>query len=580
MRQRAWQSVLNGPGDRVRTVPQQPQDDDGLVASGSSRRATKDDDWPSYLARAAAPGGGMRLGRIRLTELRLPTDPMVHNSLYLILTSGLQASLGFVFWIIAARLFSTNETGLASSLISATIFLSMMALMGLNVSYGRFLPTATNRDSFITGGFAVVTISGLAAGAIYVLAAPTIAPKLAFVEQRLPLAIGFIVFTSAASLNLLTDSIFIGSYKAGYVALTDGAIAGTAKIAALFMLVGFGAVGLYTASTTGLAAAALASVLLIAWRLGWRPRIQQSLTVLKPLARFSTANYLSSLLTFIPQTVVPIVILDRLGASAAAFFYVAYQVASLAQSPIYAIQGSTLAEGSRPGANLGLLVKRSVRLMLIICLPVAAVVIIGAHWILLMFGTRYSIHGTFVLIVLAASALPMSVLSLMRTLLNLLGRLKVLVWSSVIFAAAICGSSWLLAPHGLTIFAAAWPIGTAMAAVPCGVSLARVWPSSARHRKDDRFAAAPGIPLSVAAGARADRDFADAQQAGLAALLSLADVNTATLIALGGANFNAASVHERWQGGSVPLPGETTVVRRGHQARSSHNRPPKASAGP
>src|ERR1017187_1104968 len=35
------------------------------------------------------------------------TDHLVRNSLYLILSSGLQAALGFAFWIITARLFST-----------------------------------------------------------------------------------------------------------------------------------------------------------------------------------------------------------------------------------------------------------------------------------------------------------------------------------------------------------------------------------------------------------------------------------------------------------------------------------------
>jgi O-antigen/teichoic acid export membrane protein len=576
MQQRAWQSVPNRRGDPVHIVPQQPQRRGRLaaIAPGVSRRGTKGNDWPSHLARAAVPGGRIRLGRIRLTELRPLRDPMVRNSLYLILSSGLQASLGFAFWIVAARLFSTDQTGLASSLISATIFLSLMALMGLNVSFGRYLPAATNRDSLITGGVAVVAVSGLAAGAVYVLVAPTIAPKLAFVEQSLPLAIGFIIFTSASSVNLLTDAIFVGSRKSGYVALTDGAIAGTVKMAALFLLVGFGAVGLYTASTTGLAAAALASLLLIGWRLGWRPHIQQSMTVLKPLAKFSTANYVCSLLTFIPQTVVPIVILDRLGASAAAYYYVAYQVASLAQSPIYAIQGITLTEGGLPGANLASLVKRSVRLMLVVCLPVVVVVIVGAHWILLLFGTRYSIHGTFVLIVLVASALPASVMSLLRTLLNLLGRLNALVWSSVLFAAVICGAAWLLAPHGLIAFAAAWPIGTAASAVPCGVSLIRRWPIAARHRKGAHAAAAATeSALLAGAGARADRDFAETQRAGLAALLSLADVSTATLMALRDVDFDAPSVGGRWQGGNSPRHGQPGVTSRHRRDRPRLNQP-------
>src|ERR1700730_15642847 len=61
---------------------------------------------------------------------RLRTDHLVRNSLYLILSSGLQACLGFAFWIITARLFSTADVGRASSLISATTVIAYLALLG------------------------------------------------------------------------------------------------------------------------------------------------------------------------------------------------------------------------------------------------------------------------------------------------------------------------------------------------------------------------------------------------------------------------------------------------------------------
>ena len=464
--------------------------------------------------------------------VRLRTDSLVRNSLYLLFSTGLKALFSVVFWIIAARSFTTDETGSATSLLSATAFVSLLALLGLDTSFIRYLPGAKNRQSLITGGLTVATIFALALSTLYVLAVPTIAPRLAFIERSLPLAIGVILFTTAASVNTLTDSIFIGSHKSGYIALTDGAIAGIVKIGALAFFIGSGAFGLYAASSTGLVATTLASILLIAIPLGWRPRFRDSLNALRPLARFSGANYAVELLAIVPQAVIPIIMLDRLGPSDAAYYFVAYQVAGLTYPTIFAIQSTMLAEGGRAHANLGILMKRSARLMLMISMPVVLVVILGGHWILLIFGPKYSAHGTLALIVLMATSLPMAAYSLIYTAIRLVGRLQVLVSSSVLFAAALCGLAWLLAPRGLVAATAAWPLSIALASLPGGVSLLLWRPSSARHRRTDPTHAKAHRAVSPSSGVRPQRDFTELQQAGLAALLSLSIAGNAAPIAM------------------------------------------------
>lgn len=491
---------------------------------------------------------------------------MVRNSLYLILTSGLQAFVGFVFWVVAARLFTADQTGQASSLVSATLVIALIALLGGNNSFIRYLPGAKDKDALITGGLAVVTMCALALSALYVVAIPTMAPRLAFVEQRLPFAIGFIVFTAAASMNLLTDSIFIGTHRAGYVALTDGAIAGTVKIVGLVLLVGGGAFGLYAASSTGLAASALVSVVLIAVFLKWRPKFRGSLTALRPLARFSAANYATGLLSLIPQSVLPIILIDRLGPSAAAYYYVSYQVANLAYSTIYAVQSPLLAEGSRGDVDLRELVKRSVRLTLIVSVPVAFVVILAAHWILLVFGTGYSAHGTLALIVLAATTLPLAAIGLLNTVLRLLERLQVLVWSSVLYAVVVCTLAWFLAPHGIAAVAASWPISVSLAGVPCVLSLLRRRPVALRRRRADRIDLAVAGSYPSKAGVQADRNFADGQQAGLAALLSLAATGNTAPIAFGMGVFDTSPVPLVRERESVSSRREPTQARHRHRS--------------
>jgi O-antigen/teichoic acid export membrane protein len=389
---------------------------------------------------------------------------MVRNSLYLILSSGLQAALGFAFWIIAARLFSTTDVGKASSLISATTVIAYLALLGLNSTFVHYLPTAPDQNALISAGFLLVAACGAGIGLLYILATPVLAPRLAFVDHHPALAGGFVLLTAAAAVNLLTDSIFIASRKAGYCALTDGGVGGAIKIISSVILSGTGAYGLFCAYVGGYALATLASLVLITTVLHWRPSLRKLSLTLKPLLRFSGANYAGNVLNMLPPLVLPLIVLDRLGAQACAYYFVAFQVATFLYSGAYAVEQTFLAEGSRSDVDSRELPRRSRRVLMAICVPACLVLVLAAHWLLLVFGTRYSQHGTLVLILLTVAAIPIAANNWLWTVLRLSGRLRALVLSSGVYAIAICGLAWLLAPHGLTILTAAWPIGSLLSA--------------------------------------------------------------------------------------------------------------------
>ena len=425
---------------------------------------------------------------VRITALvsGLLTDHLVRNSLYLILSSGIQAALGLAFWAITARLFSTADVGIASSLISATTVIAFLALLGLNSTLVRHLPTTPDRDSLITAGLLLVAGCGAGLGLLYVLLTPVLAPRLAFIQHRPVLAVGFMLLTAAAAVNLITDSVFVSTRKTGYSALTDGAVGGVTKVVSVVILTGTGAYGLFCASTGGFAAAALASLVLITTALHWRPSLRNPLRTLKPLLRFSGANYVGNVLNLLPTLAVPLIVLDRLGATAAAYYFVAFQVATLLHSTAYAVEQTFLAEGSRTDVDWRELLRRSRRVLMALCLPACLVLIAAAHWIMLAFGTRYSQHGTFSLILLGAAAIPIAANNWLWTVLRLSGRLRALVLSNCTYAIGICGLAWLLAPHGLSALTAAWPIG-ALFGVPVAAVAAVPHNAPPRHRRTARI---------------------------------------------------------------------------------------------
>ena len=376
-----------------------------------------------------------------------------------------------MFWVLAARLFTASEVGRAGSLISAAVVCAYLALAGLNTTLVRFLPTAPDPDTLVTAGLLLTGACGAGIGLLYVLLIPLLAPRLAFVGEHPLLAAGFVLLTAAGSVNLLTDSVFIAARKAGYNVFADGLIGGVTKIGSLVILAGTGSYGLFCASASGFVTAGLASVLLIGTALRYRPALRQPARLVRPLLVFSCASYAGNVGNLLPDLIVPLIVLDRLGAPAAAYYYVAFSVVTLLYSAAYAAEQTFLAEGSQAAALPGGLLRRSWRVLLALCLPACAAFILAGHWLLLAFGAGYGRHSTGPLIVLALAGPALAANNWLQALLRLSGRLRAAVLSTTFHAVLTCGLAWLLAPRGLTVLAVAWPAaalaGAAGTAITC-----------------------------------------------------------------------------------------------------------------
>ena len=420
---------------------------------------------------------------------RLHQDHLTRNSLYLMLNAVLQAGFGFTFWIIAAHLFSAAEVGQASALISAATVIAYLALMGLNNGLGRYLPTAANRDTLISSGLATVAVVAGAIAFGYAQLTPFIAPRVAFIERSPELAIGFALVTATFALNILTNSVFVALRKARYTAFVDGIVGGVGKILLAVAFVGAGTYGLFLASALGIALAAIASLVLIYAVMRCRVSLKRPFEALKPLLTFSGANYVGNIANMLPTLIVPLIVLDRLGAAAAAYYYVVFQVVSILYSAALAIEQTFLAEGSRHNANLRRLKRRSLRILILFCVPSALGLVAVGRWLLLAFGAKYYQYGwpSFILLTLAAG--PITAIYWCLTVLRLLGRLRAIVVVNVTYAAAVSALAWFGSAHGLTALTAAWPIGAFVAALVAVVAIPR--DQYARHRRRTGAASTP-----------------------------------------------------------------------------------------
>ena len=409
-------------------------------------------------------GSELQQGRLQALLGRLREDQMTWNSLYLVLNTGLQAAFGFMFWIVAAHLFSVGDVGRASALVSASSLIGSVTLFGLNTGIGRYLPNSHNPHALISSSLTLVAACGAVGALLYILLTPYTAPGLSFVEKSPALTVGFALITSTNALNTLTDSVFVASRRAKYSAFTDGIVGGIGKIIFAFVLAGAGTYGAFVASTMGVVLASVASLILIFTTMHSRLDLKRPLRTLKPLLKFSGANYIGNVFSMIPGLVVPVILLDRTGAESAAYFFVVFQIAQIVYGAALALEQTFLAEGSRANADMRGLKRRSRRILVMLCIPTALSVIGGGRWLLLAFGRSYYQNGYISLVILALAAGPIAANYWFLTVLRLAGKLRAIVGINATYAVGTCLLAWVGAPHGLSAVAVAWFCGALIAA--------------------------------------------------------------------------------------------------------------------
>lgn len=402
---------------------------------------------------------------------QLRHDDLIKNSFYLLAATATQGALGMAFWLLCAHLFPASQVGEATALISASVLLAYLSLLGFNSSLIRYLPKDPHPDSWVNNGLVLCTAVSILLGGGYVLLLPSIAPKVAFVRHSPLEAAGFVAFVTMTALVLLTDAVFIARREARYNLLVDGVVQGLTKLVLPLVLISAGAYGIFAATGFASAFDVVVSLVLIVVVLRYQPRMRLNLGVIRQGIGFSAANYAANLLNLVPTLVLPIAVIDELGTRPAAYYYIAFAIANLLNAIAYSTCQALFAEGSHGDTARSVLVRRSARLLALATVPVGALVAALAPVLLLVFGEQYSRHATITLVVFSLGVVPVAACTWTMTLLRVTRQLPALIVSSVAYAAVMCVLAVWWARSGLVYVGLAWDIGNVVTALLAGAAL-------------------------------------------------------------------------------------------------------------
>lgn len=374
-------------------------------------------------------------------------------------STGTMAAFGFVFWLIAAHLYQPAEVGIASTLISSMTFITYFCLLGFDSTFIRFLPHSKKRDEQIDTGLILVLIAAIVVSSLYALYVPTFAPKLGILHQHLLYGIGFVVLCTGATLNLATDSVYVAYRAAVYNFFIDGIGGSVIELILPFALIGFGAFGIFASQGIAVTCALFLSLFFLVKRFRYHPQFKISRQALREVRHYSSGNYVASLLNTAPTIILPIIILDKLGAAPAGYYYLAFMMANVLYTVVYAVAQSLFAEGSTNVEELRRLVWRATKFIGVLVIPAGIGLIILGPFFLDFFGKAYSTNGRELLYILTVAAPIMGGVGICSIILRITKQTRALVMANVVYLVTVCGSGLLLIHRGIVWAGVSWLIG-------------------------------------------------------------------------------------------------------------------------
>lgn len=383
-------------------------------------------------------------------------DPLRRNALFLVSANALAALFGFVFWIIAARYYSSEDVGLATALISSMMLLTVIARFGFDISIVRFLPQSRSKNDIINTYLTVIAIVSGLLGIIFILGLSAWSPELMFIRENFLYALVFIIVTTASSVIYLQEHVFIACKKTHYL-LVETALTGS-RLGFLMLLMSLGVMGIYISWGISVGIAIIATF----WFLfraspGYKPLPVIKTAILKETIGFSTWNYVAEGFKELPKWIMPLIIIRLLSPEMSAYFYMAWTVASILYLISYATSFSLLAHGSHDPKTLRAETFKAAKFILLLLIPATVIIFLFGDVILTLFGKEYTRNAFDLLKLLSISSIPLAVNTLYITIKRVQLRMKPLLLIHGFIAVATIGiSAGLMDSRGIIGIGIAW----------------------------------------------------------------------------------------------------------------------------
>jgi O-antigen/teichoic acid export membrane protein len=312
-------------------------------------------------------------------------DSFYRNSTYLLINMGVSTGSGFLFVIICAHLFSQASFGYATSLLGALGLVTSLANIGMSRTIVRFMGRSENKSQDLITN--ILLVSGFSILVAIILSHFFSSFGIKHVDPLVEIV--FIATAFLMSIKALFDSVFVAIRKSSGT-LIENSLFSAVRVLFPIFVIGSGYLGIFSAQLAGVVLALVASVLLLRHRHGFTFFVRPSKTSMEGKWRFALGSYTSDLVGGLPTSVLPIIVVARLGAVAGALWYVAMQIITVLLTVSGTVSQAMFAELANAEGNINKFLKKASLSMYALLIPLSVGVFVLAPFILRL------LHGDYV----------------------------------------------------------------------------------------------------------------------------------------------------------------------------------------
>jgi O-antigen/teichoic acid export membrane protein len=389
-------------------------------------------------------------------------EPLYRNGYALVINSAGTSGFGFLYWILAAHYYSAEVVGLNSAVVASIMFMANISQLNLIDALIRFIPKAgqaTNR--LVIYAYVVSAALSFITSFIFVIGVDLWSPELAFLGSSPLFTLWFMLSVMAWCIWMLQESTLTGLRKASWVPLQNSAFASLRLVLVVTLAAALPQLGIFASWVIPLICLLPLISMLLFGRLipSHVQATEDRATRILPsqMIRYVGANYFASVIRMTTISLLPLMILAQAGPVANAYFFLPWTICSALYLVSQNMGMSLIAEAANEEEKLteysfGTLVQTAGLL-----LPVVALIVLGAPYILGLFGEGYADEGTMLLRLLALSAIPHMGISLYISRARVLRRMRRVFWAFAFESSLGLALSFiLLDEYGITGVGIGW----------------------------------------------------------------------------------------------------------------------------
>ena len=459
---------------------------------------------------------------------------ILKNAISLLATTGLTSGLGFAYWEVAAKLFTQQSVGYSDGAIAVMTLLSWIGMFGLGTLLIGELPRRRDRAGLISAAVLASGLGSLVLTLLFILIVPHFTSSFNDVTDSVGRAALLCAAVALTAMTLVLDSGTIGLLRGGIQFSRNLAfviVKMLTLVAVAIVMHSTFSIGIFLSWVVAIPISLIPTSIYL-WRTGKFILPRPDWAVLKSLGKTVIAHNWLNLAIQATPLLMPVIVASMLAPSVNAGFYFAWTITNL----LYIVPGhlSTVlfAVASGDPQALAPKLRFTLSVSVLVGIPGMAILGLGAHVILSVFGAGYAKVATLPMELMVLGYLPSIPKCYYIAVCRAVGKISraaaVLTSFSVLEIVAAAAGCVRYGATGLVVGLLVVGILEALVTLPAVVRAALV---RGRHRRVGAAVMAPSAgharerELGLAANSdRPESDVARAarQQAGLRVLISMA----------------------------------------------------------